>query len=453
VGNPILEENCVKKRLYMMLALLLALGCVCGCAPTDTRLSADDPVTLTMWHVYGEQADSPMNRLIAEFNNTVGREQGVVINVTLMTNTTQVGQKLLDAQAGHPGAADLPDLFFCHANNVAALGAENVLDWKEYFTEEELSCFVAAFVKDGMIGEQLAVFPVSKSTHLLFLNGSQFERFAADTGTSYDELATWDGFFAVAAKYYEWSGGKPFCALDYLLRSVELNALARGGAFYDGEGWYDFESTALKDSWMEFALPLAKGHIAVSDMYSNTQVMTGETVAGLGSSAAILYYNDVVTYPDNTTEPMELRILPLPRTAGGQALMTQAGVGLCAYRTTEAKAEAAAVFARWLTESRRNLEFVVDTGYMPVNAGAFDEIANYEFEDVGRERLYAALRTMHEEYTAVSEPAYAGYYDKVYVLYDGLRELQRGLKERTDSAETIAAETWKLFCAAENDSE
>ena len=33
-------------------------------------------------------------------------------------------------------------------------------------------------------------------------------------------------------------------------------------------------------------------------LYSNTQVMTGETLAGLGSSAAILYYNDFVTYPD-----------------------------------------------------------------------------------------------------------------------------------------------------------
>lgn len=439
----------MKKRIYIILVLLFALGCVGGCAPSGTHLSANDPITLTLWHVYGEQADSPMNRLVAEFNETAGKEQGIVINVTLMTNTTQVGQQLLDAQADRPGATDMPDLFFCHSNNAAALGAENVLDWKEYFTEEELSRFVQSFVDDGMIGEQLAIFPVSKSTHLLFVNGAQFDRFAADTGASYDDLTTWDGFFATAAKYYEWSGGKTFCALDYLLRSVELNAMARGGAFYNEEGWYDFESTALKDSWMEFALPLAQGHIAVSDMYSNTQVMTGETVAGLGSSAAILYYNDVVTYPDNTTEPMELRILPLPKTAGGPALMTQAGVGLCAYKTTEAKAEAAAVFARWLTESRRNLEFVVDTGYMPVSIGAFDEIAGYEFEDAGRERLYAALRTMREEYTAVSEPDYMGYYDKVYVLYDGLRELQRGLKERTDSPADIAAETWEMFRTAE----
>ena len=95
--------------------------------------------------------------------------------------------------------------------------------------------------------------------------------------------------------------------------------------------------------------------------------MTGETLAGLGSSAAILYYNDFVTYPDNTTEPTDLLLAPLPHAAGtATPLMPQAGVGLCAFKTTDQKAEAAAVFLRWLTEQQRNLEFAADTGYMPV---------------------------------------------------------------------------------------
>lgn len=40
--------------------------------------------------------------------------------------------------------------------------------------------------------------------------------------------------------------------------------------------------------------------MVVSDLYSNTQVMTGDVLSGLGSSAAILYYNDTVTYRDGT---------------------------------------------------------------------------------------------------------------------------------------------------------
>ena len=178
---------------------------------------------------------------------------------------------------------------------------------------------------------------------------------------------------------------------------------------------------------MQFARALAKGHVVVSDLYSNTQVMTGEVLSGLGSSAAILYYNDTVTYRDGTQEPMDLHVLPMPKTAGADALMTQAGVGLCAYKTTDQKAEAAALFVRWLTEAERNLDFVAQTGYMPVRSGAFDAIADYDNFPAPEEsyrQLYAALKTMREDYSPVSEPRFEGYYGRVSVLYDGLRQLQ-----------------------------
>ena len=62
-------------------------------------------------------------------------------------------------------------------------------------------------------------------------------------------------------------------------------------------------------------------------------------------------------------------------------------MGLCAFKTTDQKAEAAAVFLRWLTEQQRNLEFAADTGYMPVSSAAFDAIADYPFEQQSYQRL------------------------------------------------------------------
>ena len=47
------------------------------------------PTMLSIWHVYGEQADSPMNRLLTEFNDTVGKEKGILLNVTNMTNSAR----------------------------------------------------------------------------------------------------------------------------------------------------------------------------------------------------------------------------------------------------------------------------------------------------------------------------------------------------------------------------
>lgn len=201
----------MKKILAFLMVFSAMLGCMAGCAE-KSELSPDDPVTLTMWHVYGEQASSPMNLLVNEFNQTVGREKGVIINVTSMTNASKVGPELLDAQTGHPGAPEMPDLFFCHNNNARALGADYLVDWSELFTEEELAQIVTEFLADGMVDDSLAVFPVSKSTHLLFVAGGVFERFSADTGVSFEDLSTWDGFFEVAEKYHEWSGGGVLCA-------------------------------------------------------------------------------------------------------------------------------------------------------------------------------------------------------------------------------------------------
>ena len=438
----------MKRILTLLLAVLLVLGVLSGCSK-NTLLDPDDPVTLTLWHVYGEQADAPMNRLIAEFNSTVGQEKGVVVSVTNVTSSSKISGQLYDARDKVPGAAEMPDLFSCHTNTAFTLGAENLVDWKQYFTEEELSKFVPEFVEDGMMGENLAVFPVSKSSYALFINGSQFARFSADTGVKYDQLSTWEGFFRAAETYHEWSGGKPFGALDYMIRHVELDILARGEALnYTETGWYDMESAAVKQSFEMFVEPIVKGHIAIADLYANTQVMTGEALCGIGSTAAVNYYNDVVTYPDNTTEPTDLHVLPLPRTGLGEEYMPMTGVGLAAWKTTDQKAEAASVFLKWFTEGERNLDFVVETGYMPASNAAFEAIDEYEYPNAGYEDLYRAIAAMRAEYTAVVRPDYEGYYDKTDALYAYLRQLQAESEQRIEageSAEALTGEAWEFF--------
>ena len=326
-----------------------------------------------------------------------------------------------------------------------------MLDWREWFSEDELADFIPGFLADGELDGKLYIFPLSKSTHVLMCNGSRFARFSEATGVTYDDLATWEGLYDAAAKFYDWSGGEVFCAMDYPIRAVELTAMERGAeSFYTDDGWYDFDDPIFKESWMQFARSLAQGHIQVSDLYSNTQVMTGETLCGLGSCAAILYYNDTVSYADGTSEPMDLHALPMPMTAGSEPLMTQAGVGIAATKTTEQKAEAAALFVNWLTEAERNLKFVADTGYMPVRKGAFEgiDLATYEFPEESYTALYAALKDAQETYTPVSEPNFAGYYDSIYTLYDGLRQLQKELPARAaagEDVEALAGETWDFF--------
>jgi len=455
----------MKKFILMIAVTAFMLTSIFGCgADTDNVPATDDsatkteslldpknPTVINMWHVYGEQADAPMNVLINEFNSTVGLEKGVKVNVTNVTSTSKILAQLNDSIAGNPGSLELPDMFSCHTQNAATLGADRFVDFSSYFTDEELSLYVPEFIESGMLDGKLCVFPVSKSTYALFISGSQFDRFSAETGVTYGDLSTWVGFFDAAEKYYEWSDGTPFCAFDYLIRHVELDVLSKTGTLeYTENGWYDETDPDVEASFEMFARSIAMGHIVISETYANNRVMGGKAMCGIGSSAAVGYYNDVVSYPDNTTEPMELHVLALPKSGGSEEFMPQTGVGLAAFKTTDAKAEAAAVFVKWFTESERNLDFVVETGYMPVTDGAFEAIDGYSFEDEGYRSLYSAIDTMYNSCTAVVRPDFDGFYEKTDALYNKIKQIQPSLVERYANGEelnTLVNELWELFCS------
>ena len=198
----------MKKRVLSLLLSAALLLTLFGCGE-DTLLNKREPVTVTFWHVYGEQSGSPMDVLVQEFNRTVGTEKGVRVQVTNLSSASMIGGFLKEAQKGGD-LQDMPDLFTCHISDATALGEDNLVDWRDWFTEEELSDFVPGFLADGTAedGKQL-LFPISKSTQLLMCNGSGFDRFSKATGVTYDDLSTWEGFYDAAGTFYDWSG-KPF---------------------------------------------------------------------------------------------------------------------------------------------------------------------------------------------------------------------------------------------------
>lgn len=200
-----------------------------------------------MWHVYGAQTESPMNDLVERFNRTEGKERGIVIEVTSVSNSTAIHSALVSAARLQPGSGDLPDLFVCYPKTLAAMGSSRALDWNAWFSEKEKEAFVPGFLEEGVLDGGLRVFPITKSTNILYVNASIFDKFSRDTGVTYADLATWEGMFSAADKYYQWSGGKAFFKYDDWLHYFMINTEALGDSFFSG-GSISWESPVLKKS-------------------------------------------------------------------------------------------------------------------------------------------------------------------------------------------------------------
>ena len=159
----------MKKALSLILAGLLLLLSLTGCSQ-NTKLDPNDPVTLTMWHVYGSQTESPLNDSINEFNRTIGKEKGIVINVVSVSSSSAIDEALTAAAKNTPGVPALPDLFTAYPRVAEIIGYDNLLNWNDYFTEQELDAFVSEFIEEGYFEDKLLMLPVAKSTELLFVN-------------------------------------------------------------------------------------------------------------------------------------------------------------------------------------------------------------------------------------------------------------------------------------------
>jgi len=109
----------------------------------------------------------------------------------------------------------------------------------------------------------------------------------------------------------------------------------------------------------------------------------------------------VVTYSDNSTDNVELMILPYPTFSGGDKLAMQRGSGMIVSKTDEKRAYAAGIFLKWFTSPENNLRFVASTGYLPVTAEAFGDIMTKEIDSIQDKNIQSLLRTsikMQAEY-------------------------------------------------------
>ncbi len=399
----------MKRITSILLSLMMTAVCFSGCTDKN-KPDADHPVTLTMWHVYGSQTNSPLNDAIDEFNDTVGRENGVTVNVVSVTSSSAIDKALAASANGEPGAEELPDLFTAYPRVAEIVGEDKLLCWNDYFSEEALAAFREDFLAEGYFGDELLMLPVAKSSEGLFLNKTLFDRFSAETGVSIDALSTFEGLFETANRYYDWSDGQNFTQINDFYNYAYIGMKAHGSEFIQN-GKLNLNDAAFSQIWETLSRAAIYGGICLDDGYAASRWKTVEIISNIGSTADILYQPEMVFHPDNTTEPITSVSLPYPVFTEENAVAVHRGGGLFAVKSDDERENYGAyLFAKWLTDKENNLHFVTSAGYLPVTDDAltalFADTAIVEEERY--QNLYDMMQDMTEDYTLHALPRYEG---------------------------------------------
>ena len=448
----------MRSRNYIFLLLAVLLFCT-GCSGTVKK--EEVPTTITVWHVYGGQVDSPLNDLIEQFNRTVGKEQQINVQVTSVSNTNTIHEFVLAAANREPGATELPDLFISYPKTVMALPDDSILvDYKDYLSEEELSAFLPAFLEEGTVNDRLVILPVAKSTEIMFINQTIFDRFSQATGVTLEDLDTWEGLFKAAEIYAQWTDeqtpdipgdAKPMFVHDYYFNYFQVGTESMGEDFFQGDGLA--LGPAFQIAWEPLAKAALKGGVWLKGGYATEAIRTGDSIVSVASSASILYYSDVVTYPDNTSEDITLISRPCPVFENGDKMVMQRGAGFCLVRSTPEREQAAVSFLKWLTEPECNVAFVTRTGYMPVTRAAFENELPKAIEGLESEKyssLYQAYLDTQANYEFYVPPQMETYLSLETTLEDHVRaQLALGRQDYLDPGETgleqISADRLQAF--------
>ena len=364
----------------LVLSAALLLGCV-GCGG-----SAKAPTTITVWNYYSGDLLSSFNALVGQFNATVGKEKNIVVESFNQGNVTDLEANVLAAAQGKVGAAALPNLYSGYADMAYDLDLMGkVVDLAPYLTAKEKAAYVDGFLSEGdlMNNGELKIFPVAKSTELLYLNATDWAPFAAATGVTYDDLATLEGVVEVARQYYDWTDamtstpndGKAFFGRDALANYLLCGAQEMGLTIFDtknGVMTLHFDKDVIRKLWDNFYVPYIKGWFGASGRFRSDDVKTGNLLAYVGSSASSPFFPAQVMTNDAESHAIEPAILPCPSFAGCAPVAAQQGAGMIVTKGTDAQIRACVEFLKWFTQPEHNISFSVDSGYLPVTTAAND---------------------------------------------------------------------------------
>lgn len=375
----------MKKFIQCLLAISLGLVVLTGCSDKKHGLNPNNPISITIWHYYNGKQLVAFEEMVNQFNQTEGKELGIIATAKSKSTINNLYDELRNAANEEVGADEMPNIFTNYVDFALELDKMGKLvDLDQYFTKKELDTYVDSFIEEGRFDAKnaLKVFPTAKSTEVMMVNQTDWNKFAEATGSSLEELQTLEGITECAKKYYEYTDaltpdiaddGKALFGRDSMANYILSGAKELGEEVFkveNGEAVISLTKETAKKLWDNYYIPYINGYFLSKGRFSSDDAKTGDIIVLVGSSSSASYFPSAVIDDDGNSYPIDCTVMKAPYFKDGEAIAVQQGAGMSVSVSDEAHEYASAVFLKWFTQEEQNVEFSVNSSYLPVQKSA-----------------------------------------------------------------------------------
>lgn len=429
----------MRKLIKKVMAVTLTAAMVCSlgaCATSDNKqkektslLDPDNPVAVSVWNYYNGHQLVAFEDLVAEFNETVGLEKGIIVTAMSQGDLNNLADELISAVDGKVGAQEVPNMAAVYGETAYILQEKDkIIELDSYFTKEEIAEYVPSFIEEGRLVKDgpLLSFPALKSSEVFACNSTDWKKFEDACGITLDSVVSIEDMVKAAEKYYKWTDsltpnkkedGKALYGRDSVSNYIYIGAVQMGHPLFtidkSGEVTMDLDKETFRKLWDNYYVPFIHGYFGANGNYRSDDAKTGYILCLTCSASAMAYFPTSVTLSDDNSHDIETEIRkPLNFKDAVSDVYVQQGAEYCVMNSTEQEQYASIEFLKWFTKAEQNTRFAVNAGYSPSKIESNkEEILQKAYEgDISgnkkEENMYRTLLVSSDIF--VNEETYVG---------------------------------------------
>lgn len=354
----------MKKTLIALTALLLALSMLSAAPAAE---SAKSTTTVTIWHSAQGSATTVFEEIAETFNDTIGKDKGIVIEAIYQGKANDVLTKINAAT----GTDTLPDIAMMDATAATDMNHSDYLvtvDALGVDTSTILKCGIASYSSEkGLLG-----LPFNASALLYYYNKSVYDAVGVLPPKTLDEMATVvsktssadrTGFSGVPATFELSTFIGAQKGHSYLVNNRNGHDTMATEVLFEKEGTFK----AFLEKWQAV---YATGGMNPISSGVTAEFTSGRTAAMLASSS------NLASVVKSASGEFEVGVAPVPmvndEATGGTVI---SGGALFSFT----KSDAVKTVLEYLISPEVQVKWSENTGYVPVNTTAYETEAFKSF--------------------------------------------------------------------------